>query len=52
MSVDYETGVLSQRKEWLEETTNVELNNTRIIERWYDKNKNLYYTLIEHKLIN
>ena len=52
MSVDYETGVLSQRKEWLEETTNVELNNTRIIERWYDKNKNLYYTLIEHKLRN
>ena len=52
MSVDYETGVLSQRKEWLEETTNVELNNTRIIERWYDKNQNLYYTLIEHKLIN
>ena len=39
-------------KKWLEETTNVELNYTRIIERWYDKNNNIYYTLIEHKLIN
>ena len=52
MSVDYETGVISQHKEWIEETTNVELNDTPIIERWYDKNKNLYYTLIEHKLRN
>ena len=36
----------------IEETTNVELNDTPIIERWYDKNKNLYFTLIEHKLRN
>ena len=48
----YKTGVISQNKEWLEETTNVELNDKRIIERWYDKKQNLYYTLIEHKLIN
>ena len=51
-NVRYKTGVTSQNKKWLEETTNVELNDTRIVERWYDKNKNLYYTLIEHKLIN
>ena len=36
--------------EWIEQKTNVLLKNSRIIERWYDKRTDIYYTLVEHQI--
>ena len=43
------TSNYTQDIEWIEQKTDIILNNSRIIERWYDKKTDLYYTLVEHK---
>ena len=43
-------GLTSVNIKWIEERTNVILHNSVIRERWYDKQNNLYYTLVEYPL--
>ncbi len=45
-TVDYSEGI-----RWIEESTNVVLSGARIKERWYDKDQNIFYTLMEYRNI-
>lgn len=44
------TGNRSESIRWIEEKTAAELKQSRVLERWCDKEQNLYYTLIEYKM--
>lgn len=43
-TMDYSEGI-----RWIEELTNVVLSGARIKERWYDKDQNIFYTLMEYR---
>jgi len=40
----------TQDIKWLEQNTNTTLKQSRVIERWYDKRTNIYYTLVKKKI--
>jgi len=40
----------TQDIKWLEQNTNTTVKHSRIIERWYDKRTDIYYTLVKKKI--